>query len=104
MKKILSVVLLAILLSGCGIFHAYRPDISQGNVITKAQVAKLRIGMSQAQTVAIMGQPVLQNVFANGRVSYVYTFWPNRGASQYKKVVLNFTHGRLTKITKQFSQ
>lgn len=104
MKRTLALALFTVALSGCSVFHAYRPDVSQGNVITKAQVAQLKLGMSQRQVISIMGEPVLQNVFANNRISYVYTFWPNRGASKYKKAVLSFRRDRLIKIEKQFSQ
>lgn len=73
MKKIISFVLIAFILSGCTVFRIHKMDIEQGNIILQEKVDKLQPGMSESEVKEIMGQPVLVNVFSPNRIEYVYT-------------------------------
>ncbi len=66
--KTLTFILLAILLalflgfslSGCSLFSPYQQNISQGNILDEEAVTQLKIGMSQAQVLYILGTPLLK--------------------------------------------
>lgn len=87
-------------LSGCGVFHAYRPDIQQGNVLNEKTVQQVRVGMDKLQVESLLGEPVLQNTFDQNQLLYVYNFIPNRGKLVKKRLILTFSKNKLVKIEK----
>lgn len=91
--KCLIAATLLLSLSAC-----YHPDIQQGNDLNDAQVKQLQIGMSRQQVFAILGEPVLNNLFDRDTLTYVYTNNPNRGKSTERKVILRFKQNRLSDI------
>lgn len=97
MKKIISLVLMGCLLSGC-FLRPHKMDIAQGNVFTQEEVSKLKVGMSETQVKEIMGTPVLINIFTPNRVEYVYTFQPGYQNRVEKRVSCIFESGRLREI------
>lgn len=88
------------MLSACSYFHAYRPDIQQGNILDPVKVSALRTGMTQLQVKTLLGKPVLQNTFDNNQLLYAYNFIPNRGKPIQKELILTFKNDRLVKIQK----
>jgi outer membrane protein assembly factor BamE len=73
----------------------YRFDRVQGNVITREQVAALKIGMPRAVVKDILGTPLLTSVFHADRWDYVFTFRRQGAESQSRRVTLFFTDDRL---------
>jgi outer membrane protein assembly factor BamE len=78
-----SLVLLPLLLAGCGLFRGwsapavpglvpYTIDIQQGNVINKDMLAKLQPGMTRNQVRFVLGTPLLVDPFRSDRWDYVY--------------------------------
>lgn len=51
----------------------YRPDVIQGNFISKEQVEQLRAGMTRNDVRAVLGTPLLTSVFHADRWDYVFT-------------------------------
>jgi len=100
MLRLFSFFLLVISLSACSYVHPYRPTIQQGNIIKPEEVAQLKIGMTREQAVAIMDDPVLQNIFNDNQCAYIYTSKPNNGPLVYKRVILTFNNNRLVSIDK----
>lgn len=90
--------LLCLPLSGCSIFHMYRPDIEQGNVITQGMITQLKAGMTTDQVQYIMGAPVLSSTFDPNRWDYVYTFRHGSQPRQQQHAILYFNNGILQKI------
>lgn len=98
--------LLVASLSGCSTVYipsfikVYQPDIAQGNVLEPEQVAKVQVGMSQAEVNQILGTPALRDIFhRNQRETYV--FYDKRGkgkAFQHTMIVLYDADGRVAKI------
>ena len=100
LKKILTILLLSVGLSGCSIMSAYKPSIEQGNVYTPEDVAKLKIGMTKQQVAYIMGNSILAPVFINNRWDYVHTYQPKGSDKIYKKYLsLRFHNNQLSDIT-----
>lgn len=98
MKKIISLTLIALLLSGCSFLRPHKMDVEQGNVYNQEEVSQLKPGMSQSQVKNIMGNPVLENIFDDNRLEYVYTFQPGYGKRVEKRVICIFQNGRLKEI------
>lgn len=67
-------VLLTVFLAGCSnqFKIGYQPEISQGNVLTTAQMQSITKGMTKEQVEYILGTPVLNNIFATDRIDYVF--------------------------------
>ena len=76
--RILLSVCLAAVLGGCSIsqlptwLSPHAIDIQQGNAITQDQVDKLRPGMTRQQVQAIVGTPLLKDMFHANRWDYTY--------------------------------
>ena len=85
---LVSAVGLSALLTACGTrerspssswLTPYRPDIVQGNFISREQVAQLRPGLSRLQVRNLLGTPLVASVFHADRWDYVFSF-QRRGA------------------------
>ncbi len=85
---LVSAVGLSALLSACGTRHQapssswftpYRPDVVQGNFISREQVAQLKPGLTRLQVRNLLGTPLVASVFHADRWDYVFTF-QRRGA------------------------
>jgi len=98
MKKILTLALFCILLTGCSQFRIHKMDIVQGNVYTQEEVNSLRIGMSTGEVKNILGNPVMVNVLANNRIDYVYTNQPGHQDMSVKHLACTFQSGRLVSV------
>jgi len=75
---------LAAALGACGSFNRathsvsesltlYRPEMVQGNFVSKEQVAALQPGMTRLQVRDALGTPLLVSVFHSERWDYVFT-------------------------------
>lgn len=83
-------------LTGC--IKPYQIPIQQGNIITSTDAAKIHTGMTPNQVVAILGQPVLTNIYDSNLV-YVYTYLPGKNKTTVKKqLTVTFKNNRATKI------
>jgi outer membrane protein assembly factor BamE len=72
-------LLTSVLLTSLGACALYRPEIQQGNLITAEQVAQLKVGMTRTQVQAVLGTPLLVDVFHANRWDYPYR--TRRGSS-----------------------
>lgn len=77
----------------------YRPDVHQGNIITKEMVDQLRNGMTREQTRFMLGTPLMTSEFHKNRVDYIYYLNPRRGAVQNRLLTLYFVDNRLERFT-----
>lgn len=100
MRWLLCILSLAAL-SGCSYFHPYRPDIEQGNVMSQEHVGQVKLGMTRAQVIKIMGTPALSQFESSDQMNYVYTFSPDSGAYQYWRVTISFRHGVVSNIAQE---
>ena len=77
----------------------YRPDVPQGNVITKEMVEQLRPGMSRDQVRFLLGTPMLASLFHQDRWDYVYYLKRGKGSeTQSRKLVVYFKENRLDRF------
>lgn len=98
MKKIISLVLMALLLSSCSYVALRKMPVEQGNVLPQDKIEQLHTGMTEAEVINLLGTPTLTNVFSPNRLDYVYTFKPGYGKEISKHVKCRFENGRLKTI------
>ncbi|MBA3660239.1 MAG: outer membrane protein assembly factor BamE [Gammaproteobacteria bacterium] len=97
MNKIICIILATLFLSGC-FLRVHKMDIEQGNIITERDVARLHTGMSVQQVKAVMGNPLLINLFSPSHMSYVYTFQTGYQKMHVKRVDCIFNNNILREI------
>lgn len=97
MQKIIIIALLTGLL-GLGGCSAHRIDIQQGNVLTQAKLAALKVGMDKRQVRFLLGSPLLRDPFHADRWDYYYSFTPGGGETQRYDLTLHFEGQRLARI------
>jgi outer membrane protein assembly factor BamE len=76
----------------------YRPDVHQGNIVTKEMVDQLRIGMTRDQVRFMLGTPLLTSEFRKDRVDYIYYLNPLKGPVQNRRLTLYFKENRLDRF------
>jgi len=99
MRKSLICILMMLVLSSCSYLTIRKPIIEQGNIITSEDTSKLHVGMSYDQVIAILGDPVLENVFTPNRKEYVYIYQGGPNKPIEKHMALIFNQGRLETIS-----
>ena len=73
----------------------YRPDVHQGNIITKEMVEQLRPGMAREQVRFLLGTPLLTSEFHKDRWDYAYYLNPLKGTVQNRKLTVYFKDNKL---------
>lgn len=96
MKKLGFVLLLVVAVALCGC--VYHQPFEQGNVITLSKAQSVQPGMNSADVITKLGSPVLKNVYADQRMTYVYTSQPSRNQTIVKKLEINFRNDRVTNV------
>jgi outer membrane protein assembly factor BamE len=80
-------------------FRPYRPDMVQGNFISKEQASRLKLGMDREEVKVILGTPLLSDPMHANRWDYIFAF--KRGSNQIveqRRVTLYFEKDVLAKI------
>lgn len=89
----LLVFLLCTSLTAC-----YTPTIVQGNKLTQANISRIKTGMSVKQVTDILGDPLLRNIYNDHRIAYVYSCKTDKDALQVKRVIIEFSNGKVTQV------
>ena len=74
----------------------YRITVVQGNFVSAEQAAKMQVGMSRDQVKAILGTPLLTDMFHNDRWDYLFYF--KRGSTsvvEQRDFVVRFENDRV---------
>ena len=92
----------ALLLGACSLMpefmQPYRIDVQQGNFISQEMVSQLRPGMTREQVRAVLGTPLLTDIFHAERWDYVYLLdRPGRPREQ-RHLSVFFDDGRLARL------
>ena len=97
----LAVLLLA---SGCGWvpripgITPYKIDIQQGNYVSQEMVSQLKPGMSKDQLRALLGTPLLTDIFHSERWDYVWWRQEPNGRRESRRLVVYFAENRLQRV------
>ena len=81
-----------------GFLRPYRPDIQQGNFISREMVAQLKEGMTRDQVRFVLGTPLLTDVFHNERWDYPFRMAKGNGEMTASRLTLVFAEDRLARI------
>ena len=96
MRKLLMVLALALLTTGCGML--YRQPIYQGNLLDKASVDQLQAGMDKRQVMTLLGSPSVADPFHHDRWDYVATQRTGRtGKIEMKTLTVFFENEQLAR-------
>ena len=79
-----------------GVVPVYRPDIQQGNFISKEMVAQLKEGMTPEQVRFVLGTPLLTDLFHETRWDYPFRIRKGDGEITSSRVVVFFKEGRVS--------
>ena len=88
MRKAFPLLLAALLSTGCSI--VYRQPVFQGTLLEKANVEQLRVGMTQAQVIKLLGTPAIADPFHHDRWDYIGTAKRRRADTAVKDLTLWF--------------
>jgi outer membrane protein assembly factor BamE len=81
------------------VLKPYRPDVVQGNFISKEQLDLLKIGMSFEDVFVVMGTPLHLNIMRQNRADYISIYKKGDDKILYQRVVsLYFEDLKLIKI------
>jgi outer membrane protein assembly factor BamE len=81
-----------------GIFSPYRPDIQQGNFVSREMVAQLKEGMTPDQVRFVLGTPLLTDIFHANRWDYPFRLIQGNGKVTSSHVTVYFKDNRLARI------
>ena len=97
MNKIINILLITLLMSGCAI---YKPEVQQGNALSNTTVSQLQRGMSKPEVASLLGNPLLQDNFRSDRWDYI--FYDGTGDKQKNKqnLTLLFKNDLLVQVKK----
>jgi outer membrane protein assembly factor BamE len=73
----------------------YRPEVQQGNVLTRDHVEQLKVGMTREQVRFVLGTPLIQDVFHVQRWDYVFQLTNRQGEQERRQVAVFFDGDRL---------
>lgn len=80
-------------------YRFYRMDISQGNLLDAATVARIKPGLTRQQVVYLLGQPVLPSMFHDERWDYIYYLDSLQEEKQeYFRLTLFFDGERIARV------
>ncbi len=79
-------------------FSPYRPDIQQGNFISKEMLAQVQVGQSRDQVKFILGTPLLTDIFHADRWDYPFYLARGNGELTSAKVVIYFKDDKVERF------
>lgn len=88
------------LLCGC----VYHQAFEQGNIVTPKNTQSITLGMSSEAVIAKLGNPLLENIYADNRLVYVYTQQPTRHKTIISRFIVEFQNNRVMSIKTDIPQ
>ena len=79
-------------------FGLYKPEVVQGNFVSREQRQALRLGMARAQVKDILGTPLVSSLFHADRWDYVFTIRRQGVAPQSFRLTVQFKADALSQI------
>lgn len=78
-----------------GFLSPYRPDVQQGNFVSREMVSQLRTGMTPDQVRFVLGTPLLTDIFHADRWDYPFRLQKGNGEVISSRVTVFFKDKRL---------
>jgi outer membrane protein assembly factor BamE len=80
------------------VFSPYRPDIQQGNFVSKEMLEQLKVGQTRDQVKFLLGTPLLTDLFHADRWDYPFTLARGNGELTASRVSIYFKDGKVEKF------
>lgn len=93
----IALFVVALWLAGCSL-TPYKMEIRQGNLISPEMRERVKPGMTQAQVRAILGTPLVNDVFHANRWDYVYRLEQGGQLLESQRLTLYFEAGQLVRL------
>jgi outer membrane protein assembly factor BamE len=84
-------------LSGCGSV-IYKPEVVQGNFVSREQVQALRAGMPRQAVRDVLGTPLVSSLFHADRWDYAFTIRRQGSEPQQRRFSVFFKNDQLDRI------
>lgn len=81
-----------------GIIPVYRPDVQQGNFVSKEMVSQLKAGMTPEQVRFVLGTPLVSDIFHGERWDYPFRMRDGDGQITTSQVSVFFKEGRVERF------
>ena len=81
-----------------GLITPYRMEIVQGNVVTKEQMDRVRVGMTRRQVRDVLGAPLVADIFHADRWDYLFLIRRQGAEPQRRAITLVFAGDALRTI------
>ena len=78
-----------------GVIPVYRPDVQQGNFVSKEMVSQLKVGMTPEQVRFVLGTPLVSDIFHGERWDYPFRMRNGDGQITTSHVSVFFKEGRV---------
>ena len=100
MYKLLSIMLLSFLISGCGLLDplVYKISKQQGNFTEEKHVKQLELGMNKEQVKFLLGTPMSVDSFDQDRWDYIYTYQDGKDRLTRNNITIRFEDEKLISI------
>jgi outer membrane protein assembly factor BamE len=79
-------------------FSPYRPDIQQGNFVSKEMLAQLQVGQTREQVKFILGTPLMADIFHADRWDYPFYLARGDGELTTARVTIFFKDDKLARF------
>ena len=93
----LTVLLISLLLTAC-VLAPYKSEVRQGNLILPEMRERVKVVMNETQVRAILGTPLVNDVFHNNRWDYLYRLERGGKLLENQRLTLYFETGKLARI------
>ena len=81
-----------------GVLPVYRPDVQQGNFVSKEMVSQLKVGMTPEQVRFVLGTPLVSDIFHGERWDYPFRMRKGDGQVTTSHVSVFFKDGRVDRF------
>ena len=81
-----------------GVIPVYRPDVQQGNFVSKEMVSQLKVGMTPEQVRFVLGTPLVTDIFHGERWDYPFRMRKGDGQVTTSQVSVFFKDGRVERF------
>ena len=81
-----------------GVLPVYRPNVQQGNFVSKEMVSQLKLGMTPEQVRFVLGSPLLSDIFHSERWDYPFRMRKGNGEITASRVSVFFKDGRVERF------
>lgn len=95
MRPVFSIALASLLLSACSTI--YKQPVFQGNLLDKANVDQIAVGMSRQQVFALLGSPSVEDPFHQDRWDYIASQRRDYDATVIKTYTVHFNGDKVVR-------